>query len=365
MKKIFSIIFYMTISLLLMFSINSNAESLDTIDITQSKQTVRPGEDVTLNIEFGKELGTYTFNIAYDNNLFEYINVNGGTANDTGTKVIVYFFDETGGSSPRSNMSITFRAKAGITTSNPTDFSITAEGLGNADASVTYDDIDIPIVKNLVVEPEYKDYNITLSYSGEIYTNKEKDIQLNISSSMGKYYAHARIIGEAITPEGGNVQLLGTDEQSLEHDIIQSGWGDASGYEIGGIVNQTLSLRGIFTKEGKYTITIKLINRDDSDAIIASKSFDINVVAETIEPPVETPETPTEEPIETPEENEPNITPEEQKPTQSTEQNQLTQTTEKEELPETLPKTGYNIFMFAIPLMLVLAGVYIELSKKN
>lgn len=356
MKKIFSIIFYMTIALLLMFSINSNAASLDTININTNKQTVRPDEEVTLNIEFGKELGSYTFNIAYDNNLFEFARVDGGKENDTGTKVIVFYSDETGGSSPRSNMSITFKAKSGITTSNPTDFSITAEGLANADASVTYDDIDVPIVKNVVVEPEYKDYDITLSYTGEIYPNKEKEMKLNISSTMGKHYAHARIIGEATTPAGASVQLLGTDEASLEHDIIQSGWGDASGYAIGGLVNQTLSLRGVFTEEGKYTITIKLIDRDNSDAIIASKTFDINVVAETITPPTEEPK--PETPVQTPEENNP--TEEVEKPTQTPETNQNT-----EELPEKLPQTGYNMYMLAIPLLLVLAGVYIELSKKD
>lgn len=359
MKKIFSIIFYATTIFLLMFSINSNAESLDAIDITTTKQTVRPNEEVTLNIEFGKELGSYTFNIAYDNNLFDFVKVDGGKENNTGTKVIVFFSDETGGSAPRSNMSITFRAKSDITTSNPTDFSITAEGLASPDAMTTYDDITVPIVKNVVVEPDYKDYNITLSYTGEIYPNKEKNMELNISSTMGKYYEHARIIGEATTPDGATAKLLGTDEQSLEHDIIQSGWGDASGYEIGGIVNQTLHLRGLFSEVGKYTITIKLINRDDSDSIIASKTFDINVVEENITPPEE--ETPPEEttpepPIQTPEDNTPNT--EEQKP-------ETSQDTEKEELPEKLPQTGFNIYMLVIPLILVLAGVYIELNKKD
>ena len=35
---------------------------------------------------------------------------------------------------PRTNMSVTFKAKEGIITSNPTDLSVTAEGLANADA---------------------------------------------------------------------------------------------------------------------------------------------------------------------------------------------------------------------------------------
>lgn len=57
---------------------------------------------------------------------------------------------------------------------------------------------------------------------------------LSYSSPMGRYYEHARLIAEATTPSDANVQLLATDESSLEHDIIDSGWGDAQGYKIGG-----------------------------------------------------------------------------------------------------------------------------------
>ena len=51
-------------------------------------------------------------------------------------------------------MSVIFRAKAGIKGSSPTEFKITGEGLANADASVTFDDITMPITKNVTVEPE-------------------------------------------------------------------------------------------------------------------------------------------------------------------------------------------------------------------
>lgn len=343
MKKIIYTIMYLVAIILMIFSIKSNAVSLDTINIKTDKQNVQPGENVVLSIEFGKNLGAYTFDIAYDKNIFEYVSTNGGTANDTGTKVRVYYFDSTGGSSPRTNMSITFKAKAGITTSNPTNFSITAEGMANEDASTNYDDISIPIVKDVVVEPKYEDYNIALTYTGTIIPNKEKDMKLTVSSKMGKYYDHARIIAEATTPTGATVKILGTDEQGLEHDIIQSGWGDASGYAIGGMVNQNLSLRGTFSEKGEYKITIKLIDRDSSDAIIASKTFNI-VVAEENTNQGNT--------------NQGNTNQGQQKP------NQNTNNTE-EKLPSKLPQTGYNEYVLLIPIMLLVAILYIKASKKD
>ena len=264
MKKILSTIAIIAILTLLIFTGNTYAAALDTIDVSTDKTTVRPGEEVKVTIQFGQDLGAYTFDVSYDKNIFEYVSAEGGTANDTTTKVRVVYHDSTGGSNPRTNMSVTFKAKADITKSNPTEFTVTAEGLANADASVTYDDIAIPIVKNVTVEPQYVDYTLKLEHTGNIIKGKENQMTLSYSSPMGRYYEHARLIAEATTPQGATVRLLATDKSRLEHDIIQSGWGDAQGYKIGGKdVSQVLQVRGIFSEIGDYTITLKLIDRDN------------------------------------------------------------------------------------------------------
>lgn len=211
MKKIISIFTILTLIALLIFSKHSYAAVLDSINVQTDKQKVKPSEEVKLTIGFGQDLGAYTFNISYDNNIFEYVGVEGGTANDTGDKVIVTFYDQTGGTSPRNNMNITFRAKANITTSNPTEFTVTAEGLANADASVTFDDITVPIVKNVTVEPEYVDYSFKLEHVGDIVKQEEKQMVLSYFSSMGRYYEHARLVAEASSPQGATVKLLAID----------------------------------------------------------------------------------------------------------------------------------------------------------
>ena len=314
---------------------------LNSVTLDTSKQTIHPGETVTLTINFGTDLGAYTFDIAYDNKLLEYVSVDGGTPNDNGTRVRVTFYDSTGGISPRTNMTITFKAKEGIITSNTTDLSVTAEGLANADASQEYDDIGVPIVKNIVVEPIYQDYDIELTYTGDVIENVEKEMTLRISSALGKNYEHARIIAEATTPSGGQVTLKGTDEQQLEHDIIQSGWGDASGYEIGGQnVEKVLSLRGLFTKAGAYTVKIILIDRDSSDAEIVSKTFSITALAE------QTGDTSDEENIPAEEEN-------------------TTQNEQTENLPQTLPKTGRNIFIPIVVVIIAVTSIIAVIKRKN
>lgn len=356
MKKTIYIITAIALFTILILSKNVYAASLDTIDVQLSKTTVRPGEEVTVTIQFGQDLGAYIFDVAYDNHIFEYVSAEGGTANDLTDKVRVVFHDSAGGTNPRTNMSVTFRAKADITTSNPTDFAITGEGLSNADASVTFDDITTPIEKNVTVEPEYVDYTLHLSSSGDMIKGEEKEMQLSYSSPMGRYYEHARLIAEATTPQNANVQLLATDEASLEHDIIDSGWGDSQGYKIGGKdVSQVLNVRTIFSDAGDYTITLKLIDRDNSDQTIAEQTFYFTVLeTATITPPEENnpgevtnPEEPTEE--------------EEIKPIEeetSKEENQ-------EEIPAQLPKTGRNKYVLAIGMIIILMATCIYINKRK
>lgn len=358
MKKILRIIMLIAIlSTCIFIGKVEAATPLNSVTLDTTKETVHPGETVTLTINFGTDLGAYTFDIAYDNNLLEYLSAEGGTPSDNGTRVRVTFYDSTGGTSPRTNMSITFKAKEGIITSNPTDLSVTAEGLANADASVQYDDIGVPIVKNIVVEPIFQDYDIELTYTGDVIENVEKEMTLRISSALGKNYEHARIIAEATTPSGGQVTLKGTDEQQLEHDIIQSGWGDASGYEIGGQnVEKVLSLRGLFTKAGAYTIKIILIDRDSSDAEIVSKTFSITALDE------QTGENDNTNNGNTVGEMTENTTGEENLPM---EEENIIQNEQKENLPQTLPKTGRNIFIPIVVIIIAITSIIAVIKRKN
>lgn len=343
--KLFSIIFIMMF--IGIFSNKVNALSLDAINIDTNKSIVNPGTEVTLTINFGKSLGAYTFDIAYDNSLLEFVSASDGTPSDQGTKVRVVYYDSSGGSNTKDSLTVTFKAKEGITTSNPTDLSVTAEGLANGDASEEYDDIVVPITKNITVEPDYKNYELDLQYSGNIVENEEKEITITTKSEMGRYYDHARLLAEVSTSTGGTVTLIGIDEQQAKHDLIQSGWGDPSGYKIGGKVNQVLKFQGIFTKIGDYEITLKLIDRDSSDAVIAQKTFNISVVDENY---VED-NTDNEEENEKPEENgqiENNIV-----------------NNEVEELPEELPKTGINYMGIGIVIIITLILSYIIINKKK
>lgn len=333
MKKIISIITILTLTILLILSGNIYAEKQpNEITVDVDKTTVRPGETVKVTVSFEKQLGAYTFDIKYDNNIFDYQSVEGGEPNDNQERVRVVYYDSTGGTSSRSNMSVTFKAKEEITTSNPTGFKVSSSGLSTSDTSTEYEDIATPIEKTVLVEPEYVPYTLKLQNTGNIIVGEEVPITISYSSAMGRYYDKARLTATATTPDGADVKLLATDLTRSQYDIIESGWGDEQGFKIGGAdVEQILQTTGIFSEAGEYTIKLSLIDRGNSDQPIAEQTFQLLAQTEATQ-------------IATTDNGE---------------------TIANEETPASLPKTGINIYIPIITILVVIISVAIYLNKKN
>ena len=375
MKKLFSFILAILL-IFCIFQLNVNAASIPlgsvTVDVTKEK--VLPGEEVTVNINFGTDLGAYTFDVAYDNSIFEYVSAEGGTPNDNGTRVRVTYYDTAGGTNPRSNMSVTFKAKEDITSTNPTDFSVTAEGLANNDASQEYDDITTPIKKNVTVEPNYIDYTIEFNHSGKLVVDEENAMELITKSSMGKNYDHVKMQVEVTKKpsDSANVQLLAIERTRAQVDLIQDGWGEPDGYELGGKdVEQILDVQGVFSEVGEYVIKISLLDKDSSDAVIATKDFTFNVEKAT------TGDTDNDET--TPPDGNAGDTNNgnggnnnggqsgngnnEQNGNGGQNNNQGEQNVE--EVPEKLPQTGMTKYVYIITAIAILGAIYITLKNEK
>lgn len=369
--RIFSITLFLV---MFMFIQDTYAVSLNTFDVQISKNLVRPGEEVTVQVNFGEALKAYTVKIAYDDNIFDYVSSEGGTAVNTFDKIIMSYGDTEMPVEARGSVSVTFRAKSSLTTTNPTNFVVTSDNMKNADGSMIYDPITTGFTKDLIVEPEYEDYEIKLTHIDTIVKGKPIDMILSYSSAMGRPYAHARLVAEVAT-SGGTAQLLGTDQSDSEHDIIQDGWGAVEGYEIGGKgVTQELHVRAIFSDIGDYTITLKLIDKENGDTVIAQRSFPFTAVDEQIQPnydivpmSIEEAENGTQEELSVrsvPEFNhtEGQVQARTQTQASETSTNITNETTQS--APNKLPKTGINVYIYGVLSLIALTAGYIYFNKK-
>ena len=370
-KKVLSILVILAL-LFFTFQISSYASSipLGSIDVTVSETKIRPGQNVTVNINFGTNLGAYTFDVAYDNSIFEYVSSEGGTENDNGSRVRVTFYDSTGGSSPRTNMSVTFKAKESIVTTNPTDFSITGEGIANSDASQDYDDITSPIKKSVTVEPDYKDYTISLNYTGDVIVNKEKSMELVTKSSMGKGYDNLKLTAEVVSKpsDDSTIKLIATTKTRQEVDLIQTAWGETDGYELGGKdAEQILQVTGLFSKEGTYKIKFSILDKDSGNNQIATKTVDVNVKKEST-----TSGNNQNNGQGSSNANNNTVDNENNNNNNNSNNNNVTsnennKNENQENVPETLPKTGMTKYGYIITALAVLGTGYVVLqnTRKN
>ena len=78
-------------------------------------------------------------------------------------------------------------------------------------------------------------------------------------------------------------KILATDTTGVEHDIAQTGyWGPVSGFAVqGDFVNKT-PIKATFVEEGNYSIKLSLIDLANANAVITTKTFDLQVYEDTV-----------------------------------------------------------------------------------
>ena len=257
------------------------------------------------------------------------------------------------------------KAKTSIVSTNPTDFSVTAEGMTSSDTSQDYDDIAVPVKKSVTVEPNYVDYTIDFNYSGNILVDEEKEMELITKSSMGKNYDHVKMTVEVTKKpsDAATVSMLATTRTRQEVDLIRDGWGEPDGYALGGKdVEQILDVRALFSEVGEYTIKVTLSDKDSGDALIQTKDFTFNVTEKTTTPPT-TDEDNDQTGNGTGNNNEGNNNGGTNNPGNNNQTNTSGNNENKEELPETLPKTGTTQYVYVITAIAVLGATYIAVKN--
>ncbi|MBQ7409784.1 MAG: hypothetical protein IJW20_00175 [Clostridia bacterium] len=353
MKKLLSIsiLLFFILEVTSFASLQTTITNLNSLNITLNKEIVHPNEEVILNIDFGQNLSEFEIDIAYDKNLFEYISVdNEAIINNNGDVLTIIFQTMSSEVLTSNQINLTFKAKNDIVTTNPTDFKVTLESLKDENL-VDIANPNSPIEKNLIVEPTYEDYKFDFLYEGTISPNEEKEMKLVLKSGMGRNYSNTKIYASVLNPEGAEVKLVANDEENMEYNFLEEGWGGQTGEPIGGKnVIKEMDLRGTFSKEGTYEIIFKVVDLNSSEYVIATDTFEIEVgdklenIGKIGSAEVES------------KNNENNIV------KNSTISNIVT---EEESKPTELPKAGIMIYYIIIPIAFFVTVIYVCLKKKD
>lgn len=125
------------------------------------------------------------------------------------------------------------------------------------------------------------EYSFDLQYTGNIVKNVEKDAVVLLTGVGGTLHTSVQIKVEITGP--ALPKILATDTTGVEHDIAQTGyWGPVSGFAVqGDFVNKT-PIKATFVEEGNYSIKLSLIDLANANAVITTKTFDLQVYEDTV-----------------------------------------------------------------------------------
>ena len=115
-----------------------------------------------------------------------------------------------------------------------------------------------------------------ISYEGEVKVNEEKSTLIILAGENTPVHTNVRVKVDIEGP--ATPKLLATDSLGTEIDIAEWGyWGPESGFAIGGTFSNETPVRATFTEAGSYTITLKLLDVQNGNDILAEKSVTIQV----------------------------------------------------------------------------------------
>lgn len=127
------------------------------------------------------------------------------------------------------------------------------------------------------------EYTFDLQYTGTIVKNIEKDASVLLTGVNGTPYTNVQIKVDITGP--ATPKLLATDSAGVEHDIAQLGyWGTVGGFPVQGDFSNRTPIKATFIEEGQYTITLSLIDLANSNHVITSKVFSLNVYEDEVPP---------------------------------------------------------------------------------
>ncbi|AYO31981.1 hypothetical protein D2962_16495 [Biomaibacter acetigenes] len=129
--------------------------------------------------------------------------------------------------------------------------------------------------------PTVSTYKFEVSKPETIVAHLDNKIEMTLTyNTMGSTgYNNVLVTVDITKPDGAEVDLLATDTNGQVFDIADLGyWGPPTGFPIAADYSATTDITARFSMAGTYTITTKLVDKNNGDAVITEHSETVDVV---------------------------------------------------------------------------------------
>lgn len=119
-----------------------------------------------------------------------------------------------------------------------------------------------------------------LKYTGKVTEKETKDAEVILRGTDATTYPKVRVKVEVTGPS--KPKIMAVDSAGNQIDIAQTGyWGPPEGFPIAGTFENITPVKVTFDEAGTYKVKLSLINLENANAEITSKTETIEVVSKT------------------------------------------------------------------------------------
>ena len=122
-----------------------------------------------------------------------------------------------------------------------------------------------------------EEFEFELKYTGDIVLNETKDASVILRGTNATTYSNVRVKIEVEGP--GTPKITAMDSLDQEIDLVKEKyWGPPAGFPVAGTFENETLVKATFNVAGTYTIKLTLVNMQNSEAEIVSRTFTIEVL---------------------------------------------------------------------------------------
>lgn len=141
--------------------------------------------------------------------------------------------------------------------------------------------IAIVLMMNVSMVYAADEVEFEITYQGTVVEDEAKPVTISLIGKAVPLYSKVRVKVEVAGPS--IPKLIAVDTAGNSIDIAQTGyWGPAEGFAIQGDFTNETPVTATFDKEGTYTITVSLVNLENANAVLATKTITVNVQAKEV-----------------------------------------------------------------------------------
>lgn len=122
-------------------------------------------------------------------------------------------------------------------------------------------------------------YDLEVSDFGQVVVGEQKNVDVTLKATDIREEGYDKVLIMVDVSDKDNLMLKATDAQSQEWDVSQIGyWGPPTGFPIAADYEVTTTFRATALKAGDYTVKLRLVNLDDENNTLASKTVTFKAV---------------------------------------------------------------------------------------